>query len=200
VLVVRPAIALLISSFLSVGCAHEVQWLGEEPTELQSPAVPFPMTVAVGVRSFESERLKENGVVEHFARTIREAKLFQAVMYPLPPGVQPRWEIQLLARDSASEPDSNFWKAAIASALLPVSFFIWMESDYTLELEALMVHRSEIVGSYQTLGSIRFRYQINTNTGRAEAEGVDRLLRATAQTVLAALAEDLPRIQAEHPL
>jgi hypothetical protein len=63
-----------------------------------------------------------------------------------------------------------------------------------------MVHRSEIVGSYQTLGTIRFRYQINTNTAQAEAEGVDRLLRASAQTLLAELAADLPRIQSENPI
>lgn len=65
--------------------------------------------------------------------------------FPVPDGARPLWELQLLARDSGSEPDANRWKAFAASFFPPAGPFLWLEDEYTLELDVWLVRDREIV-------------------------------------------------------
>lgn len=175
---------------LGVGCAHEVIWIGDEPAAVAARDAPLPMTVAVGVRSFEAERLAQRGVVERFARELRETGLFQGVMYPVPSDARPMWEIELLARDAGAEPDSNFWKAGLAAFLFPLAFAIYLEDEYTLDVEALLVRNREIVRTYAVEGRIRNRYQPYANKGELRIEGAETILRNTIRALIDAMARD----------
>ena len=108
------------------------------------------------------------------------------------------WELQLGAVDGGSEPDSNFYKAALAAALLPAAFFIWLENDYTLELEALLLHERELVATYRAQTTIRHRYQLNANRRAMQAEGLEQLARSATLGLLAEIAADVGRIAAAN--
>jgi hypothetical protein len=178
-------------------CAHEVVWQGDEPDAIPVAAEPAALTMAVGPGSFEKARLTAAGVTERFARTLRDAGLFQGVMYPVPPGVSPTWEIELTGRDSIHEPDSNFWKAALAAALPPLALVLTLENDYTLELEALVLYERELVVSYRGTAPIRHRYQRYADRRMVDLEGVELAVARATEMILAALARDLERLLEE---
>ena len=112
---------LAVVAALCAGCGHEAIWLGPEPAAVPASEQPAPLTLALRAGGFESSRLEAAGVLERFERALRGSGLFQAIMYPIPAGADPTWEIELSASDSAAEPDSNFWKSALASALPPLA-------------------------------------------------------------------------------
>ena len=190
-----PVLRLLACLALFVGCAHEVIPIPEILPRVTPPATRLALTIAVGEGSFERSRLNGEGVVLLFAEELRESGIFAGVMYPVPPGATPRWEIELLASDSGVEPDSNFWKSALASALPPLAFFIWLQNDYTLELEALLLDRRELVRSYIGSASIRYRYQRYANRAEVEAEGLEVLVRSATRVILHALARHAPGLE-----
>ncbi len=115
-------------------------------------------------------------------------------MYPVPEGVTPTWEIELSGTDTVAEPDSNFWKAALAAALPPAALFVTLENDYTLRLEALVLKNRVLVESYAAEEPIRNRRQFYANETRAAAEGMEVAVEGASQRVLAALARDLARL------
>jgi hypothetical protein len=176
------------------GCASQVQLLSGETSAVAAPAAPLPMTVAIGVRAFEATGIKERGLSDRFASALRDAKLFQAVMYPIPAGANPRWELQLLVRDSATEPNSNFWKSAVASAFLPAAFVIWLESEYMLSMEVLFLQRSEILASYTAESQVRYRWQLNANKLELAAEGAESVIQHTVRQILAQLVASAPQL------
>lgn len=193
---IRLAGALLLLLVLTA-CAHEVVWQGEEPEAIPAAEVPAGLTMAVLPGSFDRARVTAEGVTERFARALREARLFQGVMYPVPPGVSPRWEIELVARDTVHEPDSNFWKAALASALPPLALVLTLENDYTLELEALVLYERELVASYRGTAPIRHRYQQYANRQAADLQGIELAVTRATEIILAAIARDVERLMQE---
>jgi hypothetical protein len=186
----------LLAAF--VACAHEVVRLSEDPPSLEPPTAPIPLTVAVVVGSFDRTRLNADGVTALFAEELREAGIFQGVMSPVPPGASPRWEIQLAGSDSALEPNSNYWKSALTAALPPFALFVSLQNDYTLELEALLLDRRELIKSYTGKASIRHRYKRYANRVQMDVEGVEVVVRATTRRILAALAQDAAEIEGRN--
>jgi hypothetical protein len=168
-------------------------WLEPEPEQIVGPAIPAPLTVGVRGGSFERCQLDERAVVERFAEELRGAQIFQGVMYPVPPDVIPTWELELSASDEASEPDSNFWKSALASALPPAALFVRLQSDYTLRLEALALRDRVLVQSYATEVPIRNRWQAYANTAVAGEAAADAAVRGATRRILDAVARDLAR-------
>jgi hypothetical protein len=156
-----------------------------------------PLTIAVVLGSFDASRLQGPGVVERFARALREADIFEGVMFPVPADAAPTWELQLAASDAALEPDSNFWKGALASALFPFAFALHLENDYTLELEALLLRRREVLASYTGTAHIRHRYQLYANRLDMTAEGFELAVAGASREILAALARDAGRMRRE---
>ncbi len=152
------------------------------------------MTVAVSVRSFEARGLSERGLSDRFAGELRAGRFFQGVMHPVPIGADPVWEIQLLVQDSLSGSDENFWKEFWANLFPPAAFFIWMETEYTLELEALLVKNREVVRSYASEGRIRNRYQARVDERALMRDGLELVVRNTVRSTLHALEQDLGTI------
>ena len=180
------------------GCAGQVVWLGDpEPPLNPPPAEPLGFTVAVGVRSYEATRLEEKGVLDRFAASVRASNLFLSVMYPIPEGFDPEWELQLIARDAASEPNSNIWRSALVSFFFPAAFVVDLESEYTFDVQALLVRRHEVIGTYTSKGHIKYVYQAYANRPQLEQTGVETIVRRTTDSLLAALAADAGRIAAE---
>ena len=160
----------------------------EEPEFV--PGTPLPVTFAVRPGSFARSRLRPSGIVSHFAAGLREAALVQGVLFPVPEGVTPRFAIELSAADGGSEPDSNFWLAALAYGLFPAAPFVYLQNDYSLELQALVVREREIVATYRATAQLRNRYQINANKAAMEAEGLDLLARRCTRQLLAQMSAD----------
>lgn len=185
-------------AILAVGCAHEVVWLGDEGARFGAPPEPLGMTVGLRVQSFAAGRVAETGVLSRVSDDLRDARLFQAVLYPVPPDVTPVWEIRLLVRDAVDENAANFWKSALARTIFPLGFVIWFDTDYTLNVEALLVRRGEVVGSYAAASPIRYRFQVNTNVPQMEQEGLELALRRASASILAAMARDVARIEQEE--
>ncbi|MFQ5699828.1 MAG: hypothetical protein ACE5IL_16315 [Myxococcota bacterium] len=188
------ALALLLA--LS-GCAHEVLLLTAAPPEIGELDPPLPVTLAVQLGPFADTRLRGASVVERFAHALRDARLAQGVLFPVPTGVRPSFELVLAGSDSAEEPNSNFWGAALASALPPLALFVHLRNDYTLELEALLVRRGEVIGTYRGRATIRHRYQVYAPRAEVEAEGVEAAVGSATRQILAALALDAPRLNVE---
>lgn len=184
---------LLLSA--CAACAHDVSWLADEPQGLAPPRQPIGLTIAVDVQSFEAKRLAERPFVERFAQSLREARLFQGVIHPIPDGFEPRWEIKLLVRDELIDPDSNFWKSALATAFLPLRFFLYQQEDYIVDVEALVTWRKEVVGSYTARGSVRHRFQ--AYDPRKELAAAELIVERTTQDLLAQIGADAERIDAE---
>jgi len=175
-----------------MACGHEVVRLTELPP--LAPITPIPLTVAVAVGSFERSRVNADGVTALFAKELREAGLFQGVMYPVPAGARPRWEIELAGSDSAIEPNSNRWKSMLTTVLPPLGFFLTFENDYSLQLEALLLDEREIVESYVGEATIRHRYQDRANRVEMDLEGVEVAVHAATRGILASLADDATRL------
>ncbi len=192
--------ATLVGGLALVGCAHEVVWLGQPAPEVEAPLVRSPLTVGVVAGEFGASRLEPRGVLDRFASDLRAAALFEGIMYPVPPGVEPTWEIRLTASDRAEEPATNFWWSALASAVPPAALFVTLRSDYTLELEALVVRERALVSTYRAQAAIQNRWQPYANTARAGANGVEVAVGGATREILAALSRDLPRLaEADHP-
>ncbi len=192
--VAYPSLALG-ALLLLVGCGHEVILLDPVENEGARSGEPIGITVSVFPGSFERTRLQEKGVLDRFARQLREGRVFQGVLYPVPEGVRTRWEIELVASDGGEEPDSNFWKAAFAAALPPLAWLVTLESAYALRLEALLLQNRVLVGSYVGEAHIRHRYGPYANRGAADREGVEVAVRTASAAVLRELRRDRTRIE-----
>lgn len=196
----RRLASLAVLALLAVlpGCAGQVVWLGDPTPPLgAAPAEPLGFTVAVGVRSFEATRIAEQGVLDRFAASVKASDLFLSVMYPIPEGVDPEWELQLIVRDGATEPDSNLWRSALVSFFFPSAWFIDLSSEYTLDMQALLVRNQVVVGTYTTKGHIRYVYQAYANKPQLEQTGVETIVSRNTENLLAALTADASRIAAE---
>ncbi len=156
------------------------------------------MTVALGLRAFEGNALDGDAILEHFVAELKGERLFQGVMYPIPPGADPVWELQLLGRGHDLEPNSNFWKAFFASALFPLAFVFHMRNDYTLELQAILVRNQEIVRTYTTESSVQYSYQINANQTLMRVEGAEILVGNAIRDLLAQIRKDRAAILIEN--
>jgi hypothetical protein len=198
--VVRAYRTLLAAALLASisACGHEVLVLSPEPTATEIAPQPLGLTVGVLPGSFDRTRLQPKGILDRFAEALRDQKLFQGVMYPVPAGVTTRWELELLAADEAFEPNSNIWKSALATLLLPAVFVIKLQNDYTLHLEALLLHDREVIGTYRGEGRIRHRYGVYANRRAVDLDGVETAVRVASRAVLTELARDLPRIESEN--
>ncbi len=190
----KPTKALLVLALLTA-CGHEVLRLTDESPSLAPLVAPIPLTVAVTAGSFERSRLNADGVTALFAKELRKARIFQGVMFPIPPGAKPRWEIELAGSDSAVEPSSNFWKSAIASALPPLALVLSFENDYSLELEALLLDEREIIASYFGEARIRHRYQNYADRVEMEVEGVEVVVADATRHILASLSRDARQLE-----
>ena len=190
------AIALALCAAIATGCAHEVVWLGDEPAPVAQPDVPVDLTVAVVPRSFEAEGLTERGFVERFVQELRQAGLFQGVMFPVPGGARPMWELQLLVRDELVPSPGNFWREFWANVISPAGFFIWLETTYALEFEALLTRNGEIVRSYQTRGEILNRYQTRADQVALQRDALELVVGHTVAETLARMHADLGEIRA----
>jgi hypothetical protein len=189
--------ALLCTALLGVGsgCAHEVVLLDPSTEAPGQTSEPLGLTVSVLPGSFDRCRLQPKGVLERFATALREARLFQGVLYPVPRDVRTPWEIEILAADEIWEPNSNLWKAFLATALLPTALFVKLENDYTLELELLLLENRTVVGSYRGQARIRHRYGRYANRAVVDAQGVETAVRVATHAALARLEDDLERIR-----
>jgi hypothetical protein len=186
---------------LLAACSHEAVWLGDtQPAWAPPEAAPAGLTMAVVPGSFERSRADAGGIIDRFAGALRDARLFQGVMYPVPAGVEPTWKLRLSGSDSAFEPNSNFWKSALAHALLPLAFFVTLENDYTLELEALVIKDGALFRSYTGQAVIRNRYQIQAPRQNVDAEGMELAVGGATRAILAQIAGDLPELLASDRL
>ena len=184
------SICAILLYLLVGGCAHEVIRLDPDVGQFQAPHPPIALTIALQLGPFEDARLSGEGVLDHFAEDLRQAGLFQGVMYPVPAGEKPVWEIELAGHDSAHEPNSNFWKSALASALFPLAPFIYLQNDYTLELEALLLKNRELVRSYRATSSIRHRYKAYANKTDMALEGFAAVVDQATDKIMKGIAAD----------
>ncbi len=191
----KLTLLVLLASTWLLACSHEVVRLQDAPSIPAPPESPLPMTVAVSLGSFE-RALLVNGVAltTLYARQLRESGLFEGVMFPVPVGAEPRWELELSGWDSASEPNSNFWKGLLAT-LPPLALFIRFQNDYTLQLEALLLDDREIIASYMGEASIRHRYKKYANRVDMNIEALEVTVRDAAGRIVEALVRDLPRLE-----
>jgi hypothetical protein len=192
----RTALAVLYL-LGAASCAYEVTWLGEEPRPFAAPTPPLGWTIAVGVQSFEAKYVLEPGVTERFVKELRGAQLFQSVLYPVPAGLDPVWEMRLLVRETFVDPSSNFWKAVLNGIFFPARFVVYSNEEYGLDIEAIVTRRDEVIGTYAARGPIRYRYQAYSPELKREAEGVDLILRNTTQAIFRQIAADAARLDAE---
>lgn len=176
------------------GCSYEAVWLGPEPPQVSGPPDPAPLTVGLRPGGFDRSRLKPGGVLARFREELRRAALFQGLMYPIPAGADPTWTLELSAADGAFEPDANFWKGALASALPPAALFVRLENDYKLRLEALMVRERLVVATYVGEATIRNRYGTYANRTLVDAAGTELAVGGASRQILAALSGDLDRL------
>ena len=176
------------------GCSHEVVLLDPEPPAPTSGSRPLGLTVSVLPGAFDRTRLRPEGVLERFSTALREANLFQGVLYPVPRDIRTEWELELVVADEGEEPDSNFWKAAIAAALPPVALIVRLENEYTLHLEALLLRNRTVIATYVGEARVRHRYGPYANRSIADAEGMELAVRVASRAALGRLHDDLPRI------
>jgi hypothetical protein len=193
----RARAALLLALLLHTACAYQVVPLDETPTGTPPRIEPLPFTVALGISSFEVKQIKEEGFLQDFVGRLKDARIFEGVIFPVPEGFTTLWEVKLLARERASEPNSNLWKSALANALFPLAFFIYLESEYEFELEALLTRKREVIASYPVVGHIRYRYQRNTDRRKLDLEGIQTIVDRTSRQLLAKIVADAERIRAE---
>ncbi len=188
-------LVLLASTWL-LACSHEIVRLQDAPPTPAPPESPLPMTVAISLGSFE-RALLVNGVAltTLYARQLRKSGLFEGVMFPVPLGAEPRWEIELSGWDSASEPNSNFWKGLFATLLPPLALFVTFQNDYTLQLEALLLDDREIVASYLGEASIRHRYKNYANRVDMNIEAVEITVQDATSRIVEALVRDVRRLE-----
>ncbi len=192
-------LALMASKWL-MACSHEVVRQEAAPPPLARPETPLPLTVAISLGSFERSLLVNGvAVTTLYARALRKAGLFESVMFPVPLGVEPRWEIELSGWDSAIEPNSNFWKSLLTTLLPPLSIFVTFQYDYTLQLEALLLDDREIVASYLGGSRIRHRYKNYASRVDMNLEALEVTVRDAANRIVEALVQDVRRLEQLNP-
>ena len=172
-------------------------WKGGDGPRYGPPPEPLGLTVGLSVQSFAAGRITEAGLLDRLNDDLRQARLFQGVMYPIPADFEPIWELRLLVRDEVAEADANFWKSALARVLFPLAFVTYFDTDYTLTLEALLTRNGEVVGSYASTSPIQYRFQVNTNVPQMETEGLELIMRRASTALIAEIARDAERIESE---
>jgi hypothetical protein len=187
-------LATLACTLALLACSHQVQWTGEPRPEVVAPVNPIPMTVAVELRAFEASGVDARALATRIAESLREAHLFQAVMYPIPPGERPLWELQLLVKDARQDPNANFWKGALVAAVFPLAAVVHLEEGYTLEVQALLTRRAEILGSYAARGEVRERYQYYSDERSRRSSALQTVVDGVTRQLLAKIAADSDRI------
>ncbi len=192
----KLTLPVLLVSMWFLACSHEVARLQTAPPSPAPLESPLPLTVAISLGSFE-RALLVNGVAltTLYARQLRKSGLFEGVMFPVPLGAEPRWELELSGWDSASEPNSNFWKGLFATLLPPLALFITFQNDYTLQLEALLLDDREIVASYMGEASIRHRYKNYANRVDMNIEALEVTVRDATNQIVGALVRDVRRLE-----
>ncbi len=192
----KLTLPLLLASMWLLACSHEIVRLKAAPSAPAPPESPLPMTVAIALGSFE-RALLVNGVAltTLYARQLRNSGLFEGVMFPVPLGAEPRWEIELSGWDAAREPNSNFWKGLFATLLPPLALFFTFQNDYTLQIEALLLDDREIVASYLGEASIRHRYKNYANRVDMNIEALEVTVRDATSHIVGALVRDVRRLE-----
>ena len=193
---VRAGFAFAVLLVVSA-CSHQTLLLGPEPASVVAPSTRAPLSLGSGVAWCDRTRRMGDVVAERFAREVRDSGLVQGVMYPVPAGADPLWELELVGHDSAHEPDSNFWKAALAAGLVALAPFISLENDDTLRREALVLRRRKLVGSYTGEARIQHRYGLYANKHEMSADGFELAVREATRALLAELARHLPELVAQ---
>jgi hypothetical protein len=196
----RLVSSVVLAGFLAGACSHEVIGLEAPGAAPLPPASRLELTVTVRAGSFDASRLSPEGVALHFADGLRAEGLFAGVIHPAPADLEPIWEIELSARDTGSEPDSNFWKSMLGHALPPALLFVELENDYELELTALLLRRRELVATYRAHSAIRHRYQVYADRAAMEREALASLAQRATQQILGQIADDLERLRGEDQL
>ncbi|MCP4005361.1 MAG: hypothetical protein GY725_14305 [bacterium] len=189
---------LLCTLAVFCSCAYQVLPMGESPPALSPPDPPLRLTVAVREGSFDQSNLNGDAIVAHFADELRQSRVFEGVMHPMPADIDPMWQLELSASDGGVEPDSNFWKGFFTQAVPPVAIFVYFQNDYTLELQALLLKNRKLVETYRARSTIRHRYQIYANKKRMQTEALDTLARTATRQVLAELKRDADRLRREN--
>ncbi len=188
-----PLIALLTAATL--GCSHEVIPFDEAKLPREPLAEPIGLTVAVAPGSFEGSRVNPAGIVDLFARKLKEERIFRGVIFPVPAGARPTWELELSGSDRVVESDANGWKAFLSTVVFPLTLFVRFENDYTLELQALLLHRREVVQTYRATATIRHRYQRYANRATMDAEGIEIVVSVATWAILSAIARDAEKLE-----
>jgi len=185
----------LLACLLSA-CAHDVIPLDTDPVPtLVPPSRPLGITPGLELASFEVKRLAEEPFAERFTRALKDSQLFVGVIYPIPDDYDPLWKVRLQVRDELYDPNSNFWKSALANAFLPFRFVLYQQEDYTLVLEASITRKDDVIGTYSAKASVRHRFQ--TYDLNKELQAAELLINRASAEVLAAIANDLKRIDQE---
>ncbi len=83
--------AALTIALATTGCSHDVLTIDEAALPRDSVERPIGLTVAIVAGSFDRSRVKPAGIVDRFARKLREERVFQGVIYPIPTGANPTW-------------------------------------------------------------------------------------------------------------
>ncbi len=153
--------------FLALACAASAP----TPRELPIPSPPQPLEIAVGIRegSFVRSHLSARGVLQAFAEQLAAARIFSEV---LPLASESAWELELAASDYGAE------------------------DAYTLELQALLLHRRELRATYFSKQSLRQA----AGTGRELLVGPEQLAGLAERAIrelLRQLALDAERLRSE---
>ena len=105
--------------------------------------------------------------------------------------------MRLVVHETFVDPSSNFWKAVLNGIFPPARFFVYAQEEYTLDIEALLTRRKEVIGTYSAKGPVRYRYQSYAPEDKREAEGVDLILARTTGDIFRQIAADAARLDAE---
>ncbi len=153
--------------FRALACAASAP----TPRELPIPSPPQPLEIAVGIRegSFVRSHLSARGVLQAFAEQLAAARIFSEV---LPLASESAWELELAASDYGAE------------------------DAYTLELQALLLHRRELRATYFSKQSLRQA----AGSGRELLVGPEQLAGLAERAIrelLRQLALDAERLRSE---
>lgn len=191
----RTALAALLVLSTALGCAYQVIPVGDPAPEFSAPSPPIPLTLAVVEGGFDNSSLDGEAITEHFASELRDTRLFQGVMHPVPGDARPLWQLEISANDAGHEPNANFWKSFLSNVLPPLLFVVHLENDYTLNLEALLLRERKLVETYRASVTIRHRYQAYAPKAQMQAEALDLLARTATRQVLSEVAADAERLK-----
>lgn len=189
--------ASLAALVLQVGCAHEVEWLGEAQASWVAPARPVRLTVGVRAASFEASAVEPPELLARFAARLGAAGLFRDVLYPVPDDRRPMWEITLVVTEPEAEAERSACGGVLAQAFLALR---GCERDYTLAVKAFLTKGRRVLQVYESQGAVRYRYQPLASQQKMEREGLDLVLDRSLDRIVADIAADLPAIALESRL